>query len=120
MLASLMCHVPSGISCNDILHYRDEIELNYFGYPREELETPQNFTLSKITTRVMLSFSPNDVFASAPDINQLILELSNSVDLYVNNVNRTVFNHNDFIWDPEAYVRVYKQIIAFFNAHEVH
>lgn len=78
----------------------------------EDENIPSNFELSKITTPLILHYSPLDRFTNQADIDRLIPQLNNSL-IYVQRVDE--FNHIDFVMGNDAANIVFPEILQFFN-----
>ncbi|XP_031629977.1 lipase 3-like [Contarinia nasturtii] len=117
MMANFFCHLPSGTSLNQILHYGSEIRHNYFGEYMRGSTVPPDFNLSQIRAPISLHYSPNDILGDPKDVAKLIPKLNNCL-ARVQFVNQTKFNHYDFIWGIQAAELVYSNIMSFFNEHQ--
>lgn len=113
ILPSYFCHIPSGGSVNQLIHYSQEIKYGFFGRYMNDDNVPSNFDLSKITTPLTLHYSPKDRFTNQDDIDRLIPQLNNSL-VHVQRVDE--FNHVDFIMGNNAASIVFSDILQFFSA----
>lgn len=112
-MPSFFCHIPSGASSNQLIHYAQELKHGFFGKYMEDDKVSSDFQLSRITTPLSLHYSPTDRFTNVADIERLIPELNNSL-VYVQKVNE--FNHIDFITGAHAAPVVFSKILQFFNS----
>lgn len=112
-----ICHVPSGSSTNQLLHFGQQIKYGFFGRRMKHWKIPNNFPLYRITAPISLHYSTVDSFTNPRDMYQLILLLNNTSDLYVHVIDSGQFNHVDFVWGLHATDIVYKKIVEFFAKH---
>lgn len=116
MLPAFICHIPSGASLKQFLHYGQEIQFGFFGKYMEGSEKPVDFPLSKITTPLSLHYSSADELVDTKDARILISKLKNC-KLHVQAINQS-FNHIDFIWGSNAASLIYSKILIFFNKYK--
>lgn len=115
MVPTYFCHIPSGASFDQIIHYATEIRYGYFGKYKLGPKIPPNFNLSRITAPISIHFSTNDALTDPIDVNRLISQL-NSLH-FVQEINEIVFNHIDFLWGKNTARIVYSRILNFFNKY---
>lgn len=108
------CHVPSGVSFNQFLHYGLEIKYGYFGKYKVGPEVPPNFNLSNIIAPLSLHCSSYDTLADPDDVDRLISELGNVSS--VQKINET-YSHVDFMWSKNNPTILYPLIIDFLNKY---
>lgn len=116
MYPALLCHVPSGASFKQFLHYSQEVKYGFFGKYMNSSQIPANFELWRITTPLILHSSLVDTLATPVDVNRLVTELTNS-QTCVQTI-KTKFNHLDFLWSINAASLVYAKIISFFQKYQ--
>lgn len=116
MLQAFICHIPSGSSVKQVMHYGQEVKYGFFGYYKEGKEIPRNFDLSRITTPLTLHFSPVDKLTNPTDVRRLVSELRSVV--YVQEINDADFNHMDFLWGIHPATTIYPKILAFFDMYQ--
>lgn len=122
MLSVYLSHQPAGCSVNQLIHFGQELELNYFG-PMLPIDgnnhfdgkRPKEFPLSKITAPISIHYSPNDPHTHSLDIEKLRSNLPNVVD--VQEINDVLFNHVDFLWGIHAHEIVYSRIYQLLTNH---
>lgn len=112
-MPSFFCHIPSGSSVNQLLHYSQEIKYGFFGKYMKDDQIPADFDLSKITTPLSFHYSPTDRFTNNADIERLIPKLNNSL-VYIQKL--CSFNHIDFATGIQAASVIYTKIMSFFNS----
>lgn len=115
MLATYICHAPSGAAANQFLHYGDEIEFGYFGRRIDSWSVPPDFRLHQITTPLSLHYSPIDPYTNPIDVRKLISKLSGSKRLQTYVIDQIKFHHVDFVWGIQAANLVYSNILKFFD-----
>lgn len=113
LMPSFFCHVPSGGSINQLIHYSQELKHGFFGKYMEDDKVPSDFELSRITTPLTLHYSPTDRFTNVADVERLMPKLNNSL-IYVQKIDG--FNHIDFVTGIHAAPIIFSEIIEFFNA----
>lgn len=117
MFRSYACHGPSGASSNQFLHYAQGVQFGTFGrYMTNGSRITNDFPLSRITTPISIHFSSFDRLISGQDIEQLTSKMKNVV--YVQYIDKTKFNHIDFIWDTRVYSIVYLKILQVFKNYQ--
>lgn len=112
-----ICHFPSGASADELLHFAQEIDFDFFGERKTGVETPPDFPLHQITIPLSLYYSKYDVFTKEKDVNRLIAQLNNTRDLKVKKITQQFFDHQDFVWGMSAAKLVYSDVLKFFNKH---
>lgn len=117
MISTYICHVPSGASTDQFLHFGQEIDHAYFGRRQKGLSVPPDFQLHQISAPMSLHYSPVDTFTNPKDVNRLISKLNGSRDLYIQTVDQKPFNHLDFVWGIHANDLVYSEVLKFFKKH---
>lgn len=116
-----MCHNPSGISTNQLMHFAQEIQFGFFGKRMLKFggPIPQDFPLHQITAPLSIHYSVYDTFTDPKDVNRLIKKLGNGPsDLHIQRISDTVFNHADFTYGIHAAKLVYSDILQFFAKHQ--
>lgn len=108
--------MPNGGSINQFLHYGQEIRYGNFGPYIDGFPFPCDFDFSKVTVPISLHYSPVDTLTNPKDVNRLIPKLK-SIKL-VQTLNKTEFNHMDFVWGIHAVSLVYSSILQFFESYE--
>lgn len=116
MLPAFICHVPSGASFKQLLHYGQEIEHGFFGKYMNGFKIPDDFQLSRITVPISLHYSTSDVLAAAAGTKKLIPKLKNS-EIYTQAITRP-FNHIDFVWGIYSASLIYSKILQFFDKYQ--
>ncbi|XP_055308421.1 lipase 3-like [Sitodiplosis mosellana] len=114
MLPSHLCHVTSGASLNQAIHYGQEIEYGYFGPYKTGSEIPRDFNFSQITAPMSFHYSPVDTFTDTTDVDRLTSQIKSIA--FVQVINETKFNHIDFMWGIHAAPLVYSRILEFFES----
>lgn len=116
MIPAFLCHLPSGASFRQIIHYGMEIRYGYFGDYKHGSKIPSDFNLSQITAPISLHFSPNDPLTNPIDVHRLIPQLNSLA--FVQEVIETKFNHMDFVYGKNTAKIVYRLILDFFNKYQ--
>lgn len=106
------CHYPSGSSVKQLLHFAQHINFGCFSKYRTGLEIPPDYKLARITTPLIAHFSPVDKFTNTKDVERMVAQLKSLKYLQV--MNKTAFNHVDFIWGIHAAEEIYSKILEFF------
>lgn len=122
MLPTIICHNPSGLSTNQLLHYAQEIQFGFFGKRMTKFSDPipEDFPLFQITAPLSIHYSTYDSFTDPIDMNRLIAKLTNATsDLHVQKISDVVFNHADFTYGIHAADLVYSDILNFFAKHQL-
>lgn len=115
MLPAFVCHFPSGASLEQLLHYGEEIKLDFFGTYKTGMESNhRSFDLSKITAPISIHYSTSDRLADATDVELLIPKLKNVI--YVQRINE-LFNHADFCWGMNSASLIYSKILKIFQKY---
>lgn len=114
MLPTHLCHVTSGASLNQAIHYSQEVEYGYFGPYKTGPEIPRDFNFSQITVPLSIHYSPVDTFTNTVDVDRLTSQIS-SIKL-VQVIDESEFNHVDFMWGVNAASLVYSNITKFFDS----
>lgn len=117
MLLAFICHVPSGASIKQILHYGQGIRSGSFGKYTKSFRRPSDFRLSQITTPITLHYSTADKLADATDVTILISKLKNSM-VYVQPIDEPKFNHIDFVWGIKSASLIYSKILKYFEEYQ--
>lgn len=117
MLLAFICHVPSGSSIKQLLHYGQEIRSGSFAKYTKSFRRPSDFQLSKITTPLTLHYSTADKLADATDVTRLISKLKNSM-VYVQPIDEPKFNHIDFVWGIKSASLIYSKILKYFEKYQ--
>lgn len=117
MLPAFICHVPSGASLKQLLHYGQEIEHGFFGKYMNGFKVSPDFPLSRITLPLSVHYSTEDLLANPTDAERFIPMLKNS-DVYVQAINDRKFNHVDFVWGMHSASLIYSEILIFFNKYQ--
>lgn len=121
MIPTILCHNPSGLSTNQLMHYGQQIQYGFFGKRMTKFTDPipEDFPLFQITAPISLHYSIYDTFTSDIDMNRLIKKLSYATsDLHVQKISDIVFNHADFTYGIQASEVVYSDILRFFARHQ--
>lgn len=113
-----MCHYPSGSSVKQLLHFGQEIKYAFFGKYKTGLEIPPDYKLAQITTPLIAHYSPVDKFTDPKDAERLHRQLK-SLE-YWQVMNKTEFNHVDFIWGIHAAKEIYSTILEFFAEYKLY
>lgn len=109
MLPVILGHTPSGSSAQQLVHYGQGVKSGHFrqfdhGYVQNFMKykqlNPPDYNLTKVTAKVALYYSSNDMFAVVDDIRRLANELANVVSN--NFIAEPSFNHLDVIWGSHA------------------
>lgn len=117
MVPTILCHFPSGSSSNQILHYAQEVEHDFFGRPMVGTEIPPDFPLEQIEVPISLHYSLDDPFTNPIDVNKLISKLTRTIDLLVKIIKKKPFDHADFVYGKHAPSLVYGPIYDFHQKH---
>lgn len=113
MLPSHICHITSGASINQAIHYGQEVEYGYYGPYKTGPEIPRDFNFSQITVPLSFHYSPGDTFTDTIDVDRLTSQISSTKLVQVIN---DPFNHIDFMWGVNAASLVYSNISHFFDS----
>lgn len=116
MLPAFVCHVPSGASLKQIIHYGQEIKYGFFGKYKFGLKIPDDFPLHRITAPMSIHYSTSDTLANARDARKLISKLRNK-ELYAQEIH-AMFNHIDFVWGMNSAELIYTKILKFFDKYQ--
>lgn len=117
MVPALLCHIPSGSSTNQFLHYLQLAKYGHFGPYLKGTDIPHDFPLHLITAPLSIHYSTSDTLADPDDVERLLPKLTGSIDLFTQKITE-LFNHVDFAWGIHANKIVYKRILDFFKKHE--
>lgn len=117
MLPAFICHVPSGASLKQLLHYGQEIQHGFFGKYMDGFKIPNDFQLARITAPISLHYSTSDILAAAAGTKRLIPKLKNS-QIYAQAITRPKFNHIDFVWGMHSASLIYTKILQFFDKYQ--
>lgn len=109
-----MCHIPSGSSKEQVIHYGQEIKFGFFGKYMRGFRRPQDFPLSKITAPLSLHYSTADKLADATDVEVLIPKLKSII--FIQRIDDK-FNHIDFVWGMNTASLIYSKILNIFQGH---
>ncbi|XP_031633178.1 lipase 1-like [Contarinia nasturtii] len=115
MLPVYLCHYPSSCSANQLIHFGQEMELNYFGPMMHSIgsKTPKEFPIDKVTAPISIHYSTADPHTHSLDIKKLQLNLPNVVDVQ----EIKGFNHLDFLWGIHTHEIVYSRIYQLLKNH---
>lgn len=118
MFPTFLCHLPSGSSMNQLVHYEEQVKYGYFGRKKKGAEIPPDFPLHQITAPTILFYSPVDTFTNAKDMDRLISKLNGTQDLNINVIDEFNFGHADFILTMNSYELLYSKVLKFFDKHQ--
>ncbi|XP_055295720.1 lipase 1-like [Sitodiplosis mosellana] len=116
MLPAFVCHIPSGASLKQIIHYGQEIKYGFFGKYKYGVDIPEDFPLHRITAPISIHYSVADTLANARDARILISKLKTK-DLYSQEI-QGQFNHIDFVWGMNSASLIYTKILQFFDKYQ--
>lgn len=116
-MPAFICHIPSGASIEQLLHYAQGINDGGFGQFTLGSKLPPDFPLSRITTPISLHYSSADKLADIIDVNRLIPKLKNSV-VFTQALDKPNFNHADFVWGVNSASLIYSKILNIFEKHQ--
>ncbi|XP_026753514.1 lipase 3-like [Galleria mellonella] len=117
-LPVIYAHYPSGAAIKQLLHYLQEIQSGKFCQydygPKINLNKygtiqPPDYPVERITTKVALMYSDNDLIATRTDIETLVRKLPNIVKFY--RVPFKKFNHMDFLFAKDVKKLLYNRIV---------
>ncbi|XP_047999032.1 lipase 3-like [Leguminivora glycinivorella] len=116
-LPMIFCHMPSGASAKQLVHYAQEIiskKFRQFDYGAEEnmkrygSSEPPEYDLGKVTAPVSLVYSDADWLVHPRDVAKTRSLLPNVVDSH--KVPSKNFNHMDFIIAKDVKYLIYKRL----------
>ncbi|XP_059047195.1 lipase 3-like [Achroia grisella] len=117
-LPVIYSHYPSGAATKQFLHYAQDIQSGIFRRydygPKLNLEKynsiqPPRYPVERITAKVAIAYSDNDVITTKPDLEILVSKLPNVVELY--RVPFTKFSHMDFIYARDVRKLLYYRVL---------
>ncbi|XP_031631496.1 gastric triacylglycerol lipase-like [Contarinia nasturtii] len=111
MLGVYICHMPGGLSVNQLVHFGQWLVYNYMGpmKPTFTHPTPGDYPLDDIKIPIQLFYSRNDPHTNPIDIEILQSKLPNQMEIH----EVLQFNHVDFLWSINANTLVYSKIVSF-------
>ncbi|UYV79624.1 LIPA [Cordylochernes scorpioides] len=117
-------HDPAGTSAYNFYHWGQLIRYKRFqkldwgragNLERYNQPTPPEYNVTKITTKVALFHSQNDVLADPKDVANLIPRIFNLVFNF--KVEDRKWGHADFLFGMQANVKVYPQLLDLLEEH---
>lgn len=115
MMPALSCHISSGASAKEIIHFGQEIKHGFFGKFMKGSRVPPDFELEEISTPMTLHYSTTDRFTNQDDVDKLVSKLKHTL-VKVQEIDEKAFNHMDFVWGMHSATKIYSKIIDFFDS----
>ncbi|KAH8354919.1 hypothetical protein KR093_001140 [Drosophila rubida] len=120
LMPEIMATTPAGCSVNQMFHYLQEYNSNYFrqfdyGSTRNKKEygnkNPPNYNVEGIEVPVYLYYSDNDYFASLIDVDTLRYTMNPNSLKRAYRMPEEKWNHLDFLWGLNVKEILYDKVL---------